>query len=99
MNSSNLPRFTRDSSSSAAKLIFSFSSAALGTEKTKQIKHMYLFKITFNKPYNSTQSQAAISFKISNLLICFCSFDLSCPILGKDNFIENLYIVLSCLIK
>ena len=30
--------------------------------------------------------------KINNLLICFCSFDLSCLILEKDNFIENLYI-------
>ena len=27
--------------------------------------------------------------------ICFCSFDLSCPLLIKDNFIENMYIVLS----
>ena len=35
----------------------------------------------------------------SNLLIFFCSFDLSCPVLEKDNFIENLYIVLSCVIK
>ena len=43
--------------------------------------------------------QVAISVKISNLLICFCSFDLSCPILEKDNFIENLDIVLYCLIK
>ena len=25
--------------------------------------------------------QAAIVIKISNLLICFCSFDLSCPLL------------------
>ena len=31
--------------------------------------------------------------------ICFCTFDLSCSILEKENFIENLYIVLSCLIK
>ena len=31
--------------------------------------------------------------------ICFCIFDLSCPILEKDSFIEILYIVLSCLIK
>ena len=31
--------------------------------------------------------------------ICFCSFDLFCPILEKDNFIKNVYIVLSCLIK
>ena len=39
-------------------------------------------------------SQATISFKISNFLICFCSFDLSCPILEKDNFIKRYYIVL-----
>ena len=43
--------------------------------------------------------QAAVSIKISKLLICFCSFDLSCPILEKNNFIKNVYIVLSCLIK
>ena len=42
--------------------------------------------------------QAAIAIKISNSLICLCSFDLSCPILEKDIFIENLYVVLSCLI-
>ena len=40
-----------------------------------------------------------ISMKISNSLICICSFDLSCPILKKDTFIENVYIVWSCLIK
>ena len=34
---------------------------------------------------------AAVAIKISNLLICFCSFDLSCPILEKDIFIEKLY--------
>ena len=39
-------------------------------------------------------SEAAISIKISNLLICFCSFDVFCPILEKD----NSYIVLSYLI-
>ena len=43
--------------------------------------------------------QAAIAIKISNLLICFCSFDLSCPILEKYSFFENVYIVLSCFIK
>ena len=32
---------------------------------------------------------------ISNLLICFCSFDLSCPTLEKDNFIKN---VLYCIV-
>ena len=37
--------------------------------------------------------------KISNLLICFCGFDLSCPILENDNFIKNVFIVLSQLTK
>ena len=44
-------------------------------------------------------SQAAVSIKISTLLIFFCSFELSCPVLKKDNFIKDLYNVLSCLIK
>ena len=48
---------------------------------------------------NSLNSQAAVSFKTSNLLICFGTFDFSCPILDKDNFIKQLYIVLSYLIK
>ena len=43
--------------------------------------------------------KAAVSIKISNLLFCFCSFDFSCPILEKENVIENLCIVLSCHIK
>ena len=38
-------------------------------------------------------SQADISVKISNVLICFCSFYLSCPILEKGNFIKNLYCI------
>ena len=32
-------------------------------------------------------------------LLCFCSFDLSCPILEKYIFIENMCTVLSRLIK
>ena len=44
-------------------------------------------------------SEIAISNKISNLLICFYNFDLSCPILEKYTFIENLYTVLSRVIK
>ena len=40
-----------------------------------------------------------LSIKISYFRICFCTFDLSCSILEKDNFIEHLYIVLFCLIK
>ena len=43
--------------------------------------------------------QAAVAIKISNLLICFCSFDLSGSILEKDILIEKLYIVLSCIFK
>ena len=43
--------------------------------------------------------QAAIAIKISNLYICLCNFDLSCPILEKDILIENVYIVLSFVIK
>ena len=43
--------------------------------------------------------QATIAIKISNLSICFCSFDLSCSILEKYIFSENVYIVLSYLIK
>ena len=56
-----------------------------------------------NVPYELEHYQfllkAAISIKISNLLIGFCSFDLSCPILEKENVIENLSIALSCVIK
>ena len=43
--------------------------------------------------------QAAVSVKISNLFVCFCSFDLSCSILEIENVIEILYIKLYCLIK
>ena len=43
--------------------------------------------------------EAAVAIKISNFLICFCSFDLSFPIVEKENVIENLYIVLFYLIK
>ena len=43
--------------------------------------------------------QATTSITITNFVICFCSFNLSFPILEKDTCIENLYIVLSCLIK
>ena len=43
--------------------------------------------------------ELSISIKTHHLLICFCSFDLCFSILKKDIFIENLCIVLSCLIK
>ena len=37
--------------------------------------------------------QAAVMVSKSILLISFCSSDLFCPLLDKDTFIENLYIV------
>ena len=43
--------------------------------------------------------QAAVAIKINNLFYLFLYFDLSCPILEKDIFIKNVYIVLYCLIK
>ena len=43
--------------------------------------------------------QAAVTIEISILLICFCSFELFCPLLDKDRFIENVYFALSCSIK
>ena len=63
----------------------------------------YLFFLFFYIAYvvflRHLNFQSSNRFKISNFIICFCSFDLSCSILEKDTFIENLYIVLSCLIK
>ena len=44
-------------------------------------------------------SLGAVSIKINNIRICFCSIDLSCTIIEKDNFIVNLYILLACHIK
>ena len=41
---------------------------------------------------------ADILIKISNLLIWFCSFEFSCPVLEKYHFIEHLSI-LYCLTK
>ena len=39
--------------------------------------------------------QAAVTVEISILLICFCSFDLFCPLLDKDNSIENSRVLLN----
>ena len=49
--------------------------------------------------YTNFRYQVAVTVEISILLICFCSFDLFCPLLDKDSFIENLYIALFCPIK
>ena len=41
-------------------------------------------------------SQPSVSVKVS-VLVCFCSFDLSCSVLEKDNFIKKN--ILYCLVK
>ena len=66
--------------------------------ETRHYNINIFYKIIFLK-YKTRQIKATEPIKISNSLICFCSFDLSCPILEKDNFIEFFYIVTSCLIK
>ena len=58
-----------------------------------------LLHLFFKNNYLYLFCQSAISIKISNLLICFCSFDFYGPILEKDNLIKFYNIVLSCLIK
>ena len=65
--------------------------------------HTCSFSLSIHPLIKSSSSyvifcQAAVPIKISNLIISFCSFDLSSPIHKKDNFIANLYIVLSCLV-
>ena len=57
--------------------------------------HVMWFVESFCQLFSFIFNQAAAVIKISNLLICFCSFDLSCPILEKDSFIEHYCIVLS----
>ena len=56
-------------------------------------------KSKLQKQISNISVQAAITVEISILLICFCSFDLFCPLLDKDISIENMYFVLSCPIK
>ena len=73
----------------------------LTSNTTSVIKHIYHADIDFMVIILLRNfSYAAVSIKISNIHISFSSFDMSCLILEKDNnFIENLYIVLSCLVK
>ena len=52
--------------------------------------HLLFFVIFVGLLFNSD--------KYLTYVTCFCKFELSCPILEVDKFI-NLYIVLSCLIK
>ena len=47
---------------------------------------MYLIKIMYYYETMTELYQAAITIEISILLICFCSFDLFCPLLDKDIF-------------
>ena len=60
---------------------------------------MYVTMMHVTVRLTNNLCKAAISFKLSNLLIFFCGFDLSCPILEKEHFIKNVFTVLYCLIK
>ena len=63
-------------------------------------KYIFLkYRTRLLEDTETNKYQAAIAVKISNLFIYFSSFDLSCSILEKDSFIENVYIVLSSLLK
>ena len=67
--------------------------------KTNKVKKEHYLIRQDNTIYNffkTNFSQAAVSIKMSNVLICFCSFDLSCPIVKKVNFMKNL--ILYCLV-
>ena len=58
-----------------------------------------LFLLVILYALSNSFCEVAVSIKMSNLLIRFCNFYFSCSKLEKDNFIENLYIVSTCLIK
>ena len=45
------------------------------------------------------EKQTRKLLKTRNFLICFWCFDRSCSILEQDKFIENLYVILSCVIE
>ena len=71
--------------------------------KTRQYNMQIFNKIIFFK-FRTRQLKAMEISKLCilvklpfQLLISFCRFDLSCPILEKDIFIKKLYIVLFCL--
>ena len=49
-----------------------------------QAHHETLVLLAINLLY-----QAAVTIEINTLLLCFCSFDLCCSLLDKDNSIEN----------
>ena len=55
--------------------------------------------LTMTTPWNHDDKDILNSGVFFVNLVCFCSFELSCPILEKDIFIEHFYIVLSYLIK
>ena len=42
------------------------------------------------------EREIVLLIRMCNFHICFCSFDQSYFVLEEDNFIKNVYIVLSC---
>ena len=61
---------------------------ANGSYQIKIITFIRCFCESFKLRY-----QAAVTVEISILLICFCSFDLFCPLLEKDSFIEIAFLL------
>ena len=75
--------------------MFFFITSWIVNEKIFGLQHVEV-RTLFNK---TRQLFIQILVKINNFLVCFCIFDLPCHILKKDTFIENVYIILSLLIK
>ena len=54
-----------------------------------------MLSLSLNKTFPTFLPSSSKIQKVT--LICFCSFDLFCPLLEKDNSVENFYI-LCCLV-
>ena len=64
--------------------------------------YKFSLKLSFSsKGQNKSKLQKQISnnYTYLNRNGCFCSFDLFCLLVEKDNFSKSLYIALSCPIK
>ena len=64
--------------------------------KIHRLKHFNIYLLDYLLTSFLSLYQAAVAVEISILLISSCSCDLFCPLLEKDNYIEHLYIALSC---
>ena len=60
---------------------------------------MHLNKLLIGRLKQTRFKKKLFNNQAAVAIICFCSFHLSCPIHENDNFIQNLYIVLSYFMK